>query len=48
MMLTLAPVALHDQEGHAAPYFNCLDLRNAMVQLMVLLALCNAEANGVI
>ena len=46
VMLTFGPMTLHDQEGQVAPHFNCLDLWNAMVPLMMLLALCDGEANG--
>ena len=37
-MLTLLPMASHDQESHVACHFNCYDLRNAMVPLLMLLA----------
>ena len=47
MILTVVPVASHDQESPVAPHLNCLDLRNAIVPLTMLLALCNAGANGV-
>ena len=47
VMLTLAPVASHNQESHVTPHFNCLTLRNAVVPLMILLALCDAGGNGV-
>ena len=47
VMLTLAPFASHDQEQHVAPHFSCIDLRNAKVLLMMLLALCDAGANDV-
>ena len=43
---TLVPMALHDQKCHIAPHFSCLDLRNAKVPLMNLLALCDAGASG--
>ena len=32
------PVVSHDQKSHVTPYFNCLDLRNAMVPMITLLA----------
>ena len=47
VMLTLAHMASHDQESHVSPHFNLLDLRNAMMPLMMLLALCDAGANCV-
>ena len=46
MMLTLATVASHDQESHAVSDVYCLDPRNAVVPLVMLLALCDAGANG--
>ena len=46
VILTVAPMASHDQESHIAPHVNCLDLINAMVPFMMLLALCGAGANG--
>ena len=36
--LTLAHMASHNQECHAVPLFNCLDLRNLVVPLLMLLA----------
>ena len=47
VMPTLASVTSHDQESHVALHFNCCDLRNAMVVLMMLLVLFSAGANGV-
>ena len=37
------------QKNDAAPYFNCLNLRKAVVLLMMLLAWCDtdASANGI-
>ena len=35
------------QESHVAPTLNCLGLRNALVPLVMLLALCGARAYGV-
>ena len=29
----------HDQKGHVAPHFNCLDLRNSVVSLIMLMVL---------
>ena len=46
-MLTLVPMASHEQESHVTPNINCLDLRNVIVQLMMLLILCDAGASGV-
>ena len=45
VMLTLAPMALHDWESHVTPHFNCLYLGNTLVLLMMLLALCVARAS---
>ena len=45
--VTLAPMTSHDQESHVVPHFNCFDLRNAKVLLMMLLTLCDAGANGI-
>ena len=44
-MVTLAPMASHDQDSCASPHFNCLDLRNVMVQLM-LLPIWDSGASG--
>ena len=46
VMLLLVPVG-HMTKKHGAPDFNCLDLRNAMMQLLTLMALGDASANGV-
>ena len=35
----------HDQ-NHVASHFNCFDLSNTMVPSMILLAVCDAGANG--
>ena len=40
-------MALHNQERNVEPHFNCLEVRNAMVPLMMLLELCDAGENGV-
>ena len=45
--MTLVPLTSHDQRSHIASHFDCIDLRNAMVLLMMLLALCDAGASGV-
>ena len=39
--------ASHNQKHHVAPHFNCLDLRNTMVPLMMPLILCDSGGNGV-
>ena len=31
----LIPMVTHDQESYVTPYFNYLDLRNAMMPLMI-------------
>ena len=46
-MLTPPPMASYDPESHVAPDFNCLDPRNAMVPLTMLLALCHTGASEV-
>ena len=42
-------MVLHDAKSHAAFNFDCFDLRNPMVALMMLPASCDTEAsaNGV-
>ena len=45
MMLTLLLIESHDEESHVAHHFNCLDPGNAVVPLMMLLALCGGGAN---
>ena len=45
MMLMLVSMTSHDQNSHVAPDFDCLQLRNAMVPLMILSAFCNANAS---
>ena len=48
-------VVLHDQKIHVIPHLSHLDVRNAMVPLMILFAICgaidvmnaNSGANGV-
>ena len=47
LKMTLVLMTSHDQKCHIAPHFNFLDLRNAVVPLMMLLALCDAGANSV-
>ena len=44
-MPTLVPMVSHDQKGHTEPHFSCLDLRNAMMLLTILLALHDADAS---
>ena len=43
MMLTLGPMASHDQKSHVTSYFGHLDLINAMVVLMMSLVSCNTN-----
>ena len=45
LMSVLMPVASHDQKSHVTCYFNYLDLRNAVVPLMILFISCDTEAN---
>ena len=46
------PVAMaivsHDQRNHVAPHFYCLELRNVMVPLIMVMAIydINISANG--
>ena len=49
MMPMMAPMILHDQKGYVALHFGHLDLRNAMVPLMMMLASYNTDssANGI-
>ena len=46
-MLMLGPMASHDHENPVTTISNCLDQRNVIVPLMMLLALYDAGANGV-
>ena len=43
----LVPVASHDQNCHVAHDFECLDMRNVMFPLKVLLASSDANAGAV-
>ena len=43
----MLPMVSHNQKGHVAPPFNCLDLRNAMVGFMVLSTSYSADTNAV-
>ena len=43
-MVMLVPVASHDQKSNFTPHFDCLDLRNTMVPLIMLLLSCSADA----
>ena len=47
--VTLVSVALHDQNGHLIPCFDCLDLGDAKVPQMMPSAPCDAETgtNGI-
>ena len=38
-------MALHDQRGHVAPHFNCLDLRNSILLVKMPLASCDTDAD---
>ena len=40
-----APMVSHDQNCHVAPHFDHLDVRNAVVLLMMLSAPCYAKAS---
>ena len=44
----LTPMASHNEESDVTSDYNCLDLRNAMVPQIMVLALCNAGVNDVI
>ena len=48
-LMMLVPMMSHDQRIHVALHFYCLDFRNAVVPLMMLLASheTNASASGV-
>ena len=49
LVMMLMPMTSHNPKGHAALHFNCLDIGNVMVSLVMLLASCEADAgaNGV-
>ena len=36
-----------DQKSHAAPHFDCLDVRTSMLSLMTLSVSCDTGTNGV-
>ena len=42
-----SPVVSHNQRSHVTPYFNCLELRNTLVSLVMPLALHDASSSGV-
>ena len=42
--LTVAPIISHDHKSHFIIYFDWLDIRNVLVLLTMLLALCDANA----
>ena len=46
MMPMAVLMALHDQKGHVTPHFSYLDVRNAMVPLMVSLLSIGSDVNG--
>ena len=39
------PMESHNKKSHVAPLFNCRDLMNAMIPLMIPLASCDVSAN---
>ena len=41
--VTHVTMASHDEKHHIAPHFNCLDLGNSVVQLMMPSASCDAH-----
>ena len=43
MILGLVPIVEHDMKSHVAPYFDHLDIRNAVVSMMVLSTSCDAN-----
>ena len=43
MMLTLGPMASHDQKSPGASHFDHLDLRYTVVPLMIPLVSCDAD-----
>ena len=45
-MLMLMLIALHVQKTYVSPYFNHLDLTNAVVPLIITLASCDADTNA--
>ena len=47
MTLVTVPVASHKQKRHVAPHFDCHELKNARVPLMMQSALCGASTSGV-
>ena len=47
VMLTMVQVVSHDQRYPVAPHFNHVDLRNALIPLMMLSALCDVIDNGI-
>ena len=42
----LVPVESQDLKGDVAPHFKCLDLRNVIMSLMMLMASCEVDTNG--
>ena len=46
MMLMPGPFASHDQKSNVALHFDHLDLRNAIMPLILILAPCDTSANG--
>ena len=47
VMLSLVPLGSNDPKSHVAPHLDFLDLRNAMVPLMMLSASCDTCTDGV-
>ena len=37
----------HDQKGHVAPHFDCLELRNSVIPFMMPLASCDTDSGPV-
>ena len=49
MMLVPAPMVPHHQQSYITPHFDCCDVRNAILPLMMPSAPCdaNASTNGI-
>ena len=45
-LVILMPMASHEQKHHVAPHFSCFNVKNAMVPLMMPLALCDSNASA--
>ena len=44
MKLKPTPVASHDQKSNFAPHFSCLNILNAVISMMMLMASCDTDA----